>query len=314
MSDQPKSSKLPAQPAGFPVVQQRPLAERGRPWHPPPYPLPIGSMMLISGEELETGQIQQLICGLLMREGTAARHPTEPCGWVWTGLLSLEEWTNADQIGEVMHAHFDLEHGGYRPPPETGAGLGFLNAGEPKRPPGFLGRLQEARRADEFVRDLASAVNRSSMEGGSNTPDHVLANFMSKCLAALDEAVNARAAWYGRSDHPASGGGGGGAAEERIFIHGARKIERALGNARRYATEEGFEMPPSEVEALADEVRRLRRRAGVDPDVEFAYDVELVGGTGGIRRATGNARAQIAIDADPGESWRRVVVRVRPVR
>lgn len=55
---------------------------------------------------------------------------------------------------------------------------------------------------------IAAAINRFSAEGGSNTPDHVLAGFLIGCLEVFDRAVVERARWYGRMDTPASGGGG----------------------------------------------------------------------------------------------------------
>jgi hypothetical protein len=39
---------------------------------------------------------------------------------------------------------------------------------------------------------------RASAENGSNTPDFILAQYLTSCLAAFDEAVNAREKWYGR--------------------------------------------------------------------------------------------------------------------
>lgn len=49
-------------------------------------------------------------------------------------------------------------------------------------------------------RDLAEVLNRHSRENGSNTPDHVLAQYLSNCLDAFDVAVRGRAMWYGRID------------------------------------------------------------------------------------------------------------------
>lgn len=60
-------------------------------------------------------------------------------------------------------------------------------------------------REEEFTRELASLLNRTSAENGSNTPDFVLADYLRTCLRALDEAINARSKWYGRSDSPGSG-------------------------------------------------------------------------------------------------------------
>lgn len=43
-----------------------------------------------------------------------------------------------------------------------------------------------------FVEELAQLINRRSMEGRSNTPDFVLAEYLSSCLRAYEAAVIAR--------------------------------------------------------------------------------------------------------------------------
>ena len=48
--------------------------------------------------------------------------------------------------------------------------------------------------------DLAHVLNRHSRENGSNTPDHVLAQYLANCLDAFDTAIWNRAMWYGRVD------------------------------------------------------------------------------------------------------------------
>jgi hypothetical protein len=50
--------------------------------------------------------------------------------------------------------------------------------------------------------DLAEALNRYSAENGSNTPDFILAQYLTTCLGAFDAAVQERARWYGRMDTP----------------------------------------------------------------------------------------------------------------
>lgn len=50
----------------------------------------------------------------------------------------------------------------------------------------------------EFRRELSTAINRSSKENGSDTPDFILAEFLGDCLTAFDKAVLAREKWYGR--------------------------------------------------------------------------------------------------------------------
>jgi hypothetical protein len=51
----------------------------------------------------------------------------------------------------------------------------------------------------EFRNELQSAINRASKENGSNTPDFILAEYLSDCLTAFDKASVAREGWYGRS-------------------------------------------------------------------------------------------------------------------
>lgn len=45
---------------------------------------------------------------------------------------------------------------------------------------------------------IRHAINRVSAENGSNTPDFLLAEYLTDCLAAFDKAVVARETWYGR--------------------------------------------------------------------------------------------------------------------
>ncbi|TAL29083.1 MAG: hypothetical protein EPN98_21830 [Phenylobacterium sp.] len=64
--------------------------------------------------------------------------------------------------------------------------------------PGGMGR-------EGLLRELAATINRNSAENGSNTPDFILATFLSDCLAAFDKASSARERWYGRADRPGTG-------------------------------------------------------------------------------------------------------------
>jgi hypothetical protein len=40
--------------------------------------------------------------------------------------------------------------------------------------------------------EIERAINRTTAEAGSNTPDYILAEFLVSCLSAFDTAVNAR--------------------------------------------------------------------------------------------------------------------------
>lgn len=43
-----------------------------------------------------------------------------------------------------------------------------------------------------FQADLEKLINRYSLEGGSNTPDYILACFLRQCLEAFDMATRRR--------------------------------------------------------------------------------------------------------------------------
>lgn len=46
-------------------------------------------------------------------------------------------------------------------------------------------------------KEIWEAINRNSAENGSDTPDFILAEYLTDCLAAFDKAVSSRTAWYG---------------------------------------------------------------------------------------------------------------------
>lgn len=49
-----------------------------------------------------------------------------------------------------------------------------------------------------FHDELQELLNKWNMENGSDTPDFILANFLSACLAEFDNAVVRRTKWYAR--------------------------------------------------------------------------------------------------------------------
>lgn len=51
----------------------------------------------------------------------------------------------------------------------------------------------------ELREKLVDALNRACAENGSDTPDFILAEYLIGCLAAFDQAVVAREAWYCRT-------------------------------------------------------------------------------------------------------------------
>ena len=55
----------------------------------------------------------------------------------------------------------------------------------------------------ELRRKIEQAINSTSSENGSNTPDFILAEYLTDCLAAFDKATINREKWYGRVNVPA---------------------------------------------------------------------------------------------------------------
>jgi hypothetical protein len=51
-------------------------------------------------------------------------------------------------------------------------------------------------------KELTAALNRHSRENASNTPDFILAQYLSSCLDAFDAATILRDTWYGRTPKP----------------------------------------------------------------------------------------------------------------
>lgn len=54
-----------------------------------------------------------------------------------------------------------------------------------------------AERHSAFTEDLRAVINRHSMEGASNTPDYLLAEYLRDCLTAYGTAVSRRDHWFG---------------------------------------------------------------------------------------------------------------------
>ena len=48
----------------------------------------------------------------------------------------------------------------------------------------------------EFRKELTDLINCHSAENGSDTPDFILAEYLSNCLDNFDEAVQKRTDWY----------------------------------------------------------------------------------------------------------------------
>jgi hypothetical protein len=48
----------------------------------------------------------------------------------------------------------------------------------------------------EFEKELESLLNRYSKENGSNTPDFILAEYLTGCLENFNNTVGKRTNWY----------------------------------------------------------------------------------------------------------------------
>lgn len=46
--------------------------------------------------------------------------------------------------------------------------------------------------------DIETAINLASRENESNTPDHILADYLMCCLEAFEKTSNKREDWYGK--------------------------------------------------------------------------------------------------------------------
>jgi hypothetical protein len=61
----------------------------------------------------------------------------------------------------------------------------------------WLGNNSETKK--EFRDELTSLINRHSIENGSNTPDFILCDYLTKCLETFDDIVSQREKWYDRN-------------------------------------------------------------------------------------------------------------------
>lgn len=48
----------------------------------------------------------------------------------------------------------------------------------------------------ELEQDLAAVLNKHSCENNSGTPDSILAQYLTFCLAAFNQAIQQRKTWY----------------------------------------------------------------------------------------------------------------------
>ena len=52
----------------------------------------------------------------------------------------------------------------------------------------------------DLRKEIEAAINRNSAENGSDTPDFILAEYLTDCLEAFDKAVTRRKQWYGGTE------------------------------------------------------------------------------------------------------------------
>lgn len=52
-----------------------------------------------------------------------------------------------------------------------------------------------------FQKELEHIINKYSLENGSNTPDFILAEYLTNCLKAFNKCSRKREKWFGKSLH-----------------------------------------------------------------------------------------------------------------
>ncbi len=52
----------------------------------------------------------------------------------------------------------------------------------------------------DFESELQNLINKYSQENGSDTPDFLLAKYLTGCLTVFNSVVTAREVWFGRRD------------------------------------------------------------------------------------------------------------------
>lgn len=63
-----------------------------------------------------------------------------------------------------------------------------------------LSDVEPVSKPDTFHSALRSLINHYSMENESNTPDYILAGYLSDCLDAYNNAIDLRDKFYGPPD------------------------------------------------------------------------------------------------------------------
>ena len=59
-------------------------------------------------------------------------------------------------------------------------------------------RIEKIDKEISFIEAVEHLINKQSRENESDTPDFILAKYLSKCLEAFEEATRDRDAFFGR--------------------------------------------------------------------------------------------------------------------
>ena len=61
---------------------------------------------------------------------------------------------------------------------------------------------REDKKIENFKRDLAKLINIYSLESVSNTPDFIIAEYLTNTLLEFDKLMQSRDNWYGYGQRP----------------------------------------------------------------------------------------------------------------
>ena len=61
---------------------------------------------------------------------------------------------------------------------------------------------RDDKKIENFKRDLAKLINLYSLESVSNTPDFIIAEYLTNTLLEFDKLMRSRDNWYGYSQRP----------------------------------------------------------------------------------------------------------------
>ncbi len=57
----------------------------------------------------------------------------------------------------------------------------------------------DTNKINSFRSELETLINKRSLESGSDTPDFILADYLTGCLQNFDKTIQAREKFYGRT-------------------------------------------------------------------------------------------------------------------